>query len=190
MNTFSRRRLLQSLPLTALAGSFHIHVRSQESKRSWITGNPVIDKRREVALSLLKPSQAQIERAWELHFSSVVFESYGFAPRCAIDAEAMNGEIKAGASAGEIADLRESMSMNRHATNERERKEFFDAFHAAGVTCIFQNTGEEGSDPMRLIKRLAHFTKATDGLKPSLSKVTTAESADRTFKERRSGARR
>jgi membrane dipeptidase len=58
----------------------------------------------------------------------------------------MNEAIKSGMGADEITDLRESMSMNRNATNERERKEFLDAFHAAGVTCIFQNTGEEGSD--------------------------------------------
>lgn len=174
-SALSRRHLLRQLPLAALAGGFHIHARSQESKQLWITGNPVIDKAREIAISLLKPTQAQIEHAWELHFNAVVFESYGFAPRCAIDAEAMNEVIKSGASAAEIADLRESMSMNRNATNERERKEFLEAFHAAGVTCIFQNTGEEGSDPMRLIKRLAHFTKATDLLKPALSKVTTAE---------------
>ncbi|OYW73673.1 MAG: dipeptidase, partial [Verrucomicrobia bacterium 12-59-8] len=129
---FSRRRLLQSLPLAALAGGgFNIHVRSQEAKKSWITGNPAIDKPREIALGLLKPTQAQIDHAWELHFGSVVFESYGFAPRCAIDAEAMNEAIKSGAGAAEIADLRESMSMNRNATNERERKEFLDAFHAA-----------------------------------------------------------
>jgi membrane dipeptidase len=172
---FSRRQIIQKLPLAAFASSFHIHVRSQEAKKLWITGNPTIDKPREIAINLLKPTQAQIEHAWELHFGSVVFESYGFAPRCAIDAEAMNEAIKSGASAGEIADLRESISMNRNATNERERKEFLDAFHAAGVTCIFQNTGEEGSDPMRLIKRLAHFTKATDLMKPALSKVVTAE---------------
>ena len=97
----SRRRLLQTLPLATLASSFHIHVRSQEAKKLWITGNPAIDQPREVALSLLKPTQAQIEHAWELHFNSVVFESYGFAPRCAIDAEAMNEVIKAGASAAE-----------------------------------------------------------------------------------------
>ena len=166
----SRRRLLQQLPLTALASGFHIHARSQEAKQLWVTGNPVMDKAREIAIKLLKPTQAQIEHAWELHFSSVVFESYGFAPRNAINADGMNEAIKAGASAAEIADLRESMSMNGNATSERERKEFFEAFQAAGVTCIFQNTGEEGSDPMRLIKRLAHFTKATDLLKPALSK--------------------
>jgi membrane dipeptidase len=170
----SRRSLIQAVP-AAFAASFHIQARSQEVKQLWRTGNPAIDKPREMAVNLLKPTQAQLEHAWELHFGSVVFESYGFAPRCAIDAEAMNEAIKGGASAAEISDLRESMSMNRNATSERERKEFLDAFHAAGVTCIFQNTGEEGSDPMRLIKRLAHFTKATDALKPALSKVTTAD---------------
>lgn len=173
--SLSRRHLLRSLPLGALFSHFQIHARSQESTHPWITGNPSIDKPRQIALDLLKPTQAQIEHAWELHFSSLVFESYGFAPRCAIDAEAMNHTIGSGASATEVSDLREAMSMNRNATHERERKEFLDAFHAAGVTCIFQNTGEEGNDPMRLIKRLAHFTKATDALKPVLSKVTTAE---------------
>lgn len=171
----SRRHLIKALPLAALAGGFNIQVRSQEATKLWVTGNPVIDQARGIALNLLKPTQAQIEHAWELHYSSVVFESYGFAPRCAIDAEAMNEAVKSGASAAELSDLRESMTMNRNATNERERKEFLEAFHAAGVTCIFQNTGEEGSDPMRLIKRLAHFTKATDLLKPAVSKVVTAE---------------
>lgn len=171
----SRRHLIKALPLAALAGGFNIQVRSQEAKKLWVTGNPVIDQAREIALSLLKPTQAQIEHAWELHFGSVVFESYGFAPRCAIDSEVMNNAVKSGASAAELSDLRESITMNRNATNERERKEFLEAFHAAGVTCIFQNTGEEGSDPMRLIKRLAHFTKATDLLKPAVSKVVTVE---------------
>lgn len=172
---FSRRSMLQRLPLAALAGGFHIHVRAQESKRIWATGNPAIDKPREIALDLLKPTQAQIERAWELHFGSVVFESYGFAPRFAIDGERFDRALKEGASADELADLREEMMMNRGATNERERKEFLDAFHAAGVTCIFQNAGEEGNDPLRLIKRLAHFTRATDLMKPALSKVVAPD---------------
>ncbi len=167
--------MFKTLPLAALGSGLQIQVRSQDAKKLWVTGNPAIDKPREIALGLLKPTQAQIEHAWELHFGSVVFESYGFAPRCAIDAEAMNEAIEGGASAAELSDLRESMTMSRNATNEQERKEFLEAFRAAGVTCIFQNTGEEGSDPMRLIKRLAHFTKATDLMRPELSKVVTAE---------------
>lgn len=171
----SRRTLLRQFPLAALASGLQIHVRGQEAKSLWATGNPSIDKPREIALNLLKPTQAQIEHAWELHFNSVVFESYGFAPRFAVDAEQINQAIQEGASSNELTDLREMMTMSRGGTNERERKEFLDAFHAAGVTCIFENAGEEGNDPMRLIKRLAHYTKVTDLMKPALSKVVNAQ---------------
>ena len=163
------------LPLAAVAGTFQIHVRSQATKELWRTGNTAIDRPREIALALLKPTAAQLEHAWELHFGSPVFDAYGFAPRCAVDAGRFNAAVDAGASAGELSDLREAMSMSRHTADARERQEFFDAFHAAGVTCIFQNAGEEGNDPERLLKRLAHFTKATDLLKPDLHKVTTAD---------------
>ncbi len=170
MHSLSRRAVLQKLPLAALAGGWHIHVRAQSPREIWRTGNAAIDGPRETALKLLQPTQAQIERAWELHFGSLVFESYGFAPRCAVDGEAFNEAVRAGAAADELADLRESMSMNGHTRSEREKTEFFEAFRAAGVTCIFQNAGEEGSDPLRLLKRLAHFTRATD-LQPELVKV-------------------
>ncbi|MCS7465955.1 hypothetical protein NZK35_04620 [Stieleria sp. ICT_E10.1] len=33
---------------------------------------------------------------------------------------------------------------------------------ASGVTCVFNNAGDEGQDPMRLIKRLARHTYTTD----------------------------
>ncbi|MEN3943655.1 membrane dipeptidase [Prosthecobacter sp. SYSU 5D2] len=171
----SRRSLLSQLPLAALASSFHIGSRAQSAKEIWRTGNPTIDTPREIALGLLKPTQAQLEHAWELHFGSVIFESYGFMPGNALDSEKFNQAIREGASSSELTDLRESMSKTTSIYNERDREEFFQAFKASGVTCIFQNSGEEGNDPMRLIKRLAYVTKATDALKPAFSKVTTAE---------------
>jgi membrane dipeptidase len=175
LHPISRRGLLQLLPLAAVASGFHIHVRAQAAKDRWRTGNETIDRPRELALALLQPTAAQLDHAWELHFGSLVFESYGFAPRCAVDAAGINDAVQGGASSEEVSDLREAMTMNRNATDARERKEFFDAFHAAGVTCIFQNAGEEGNDPLRLLKRLAHFTTATDRLQPELRKVVTAE---------------
>ena len=171
----TRRHFVRTLPLAALGSAFHIHVRSQEAKDRWRTGNPSIDRPREIALKLLKPTQAQIDHAWELHFGSIVFESYGFSPRFAVDGEAINRAIEMGATKAELDDLRESMMMNRGADSERERTEFMDAFHAAGVTCIFQNAGEEGNDPLRLIKRLAHFTRATDAMSPLVQKVVRVE---------------
>ena len=76
----TRRALLKRLPLAALAGGFFIHVRAQQAKQLWATGNPAIDK----------------PRAWELHFQSVVFESYGFAPRFAVDGDAISQAVKDG----------------------------------------------------------------------------------------------
>lgn len=146
-------------------------VRSAEANAAWRTGNDTIDRAREVALGILKPTPSQLDRALELHRSALVFDAYGFSPRAAIDAERVNEAVQAGASATELNDLREEISMTRMATDARERKEYLDAFHAAGVTCIFQNAGEEGNEPDRLIKRLARFTYATDLMRPELSKA-------------------
>ncbi|MGB8166437.1 MAG: membrane dipeptidase [Chthoniobacteraceae bacterium] len=150
---------------------FEIFARAASPAAPWRTGNDVIDRSREIGLSLLQPTAAQLEHAAELHASALVFDAYGFAPRAAIDAARVNAAVAAGASSTELNDLREECSMTRMATDARERKEFFDAFQAAGVTCIFQNAGEEGNEPLRLLKRLARFTAATDLLRPELSKA-------------------
>ncbi len=126
---------------------------------------------RKAALAALKPSPAELKRGLELHADALVFESYGFAPRAAVDGEAFQAAADAGASEQELVDLRESMSMSRQAVDPDERLEFFKAFDAAGVTCIFQNVGEEGNEPLRLLGRLSHFTRATDLLGDSLRKA-------------------
>ena len=105
----------------------------------------------------------------------MVFDSYGFAPRAAIDGEAIKQAALAGASVIELKDMRESMMMTRYVTDAGERKEFEEAWRASGVTCIFQNAGEEGQDPMTLIKRLARFTFGTDMMKEVVSKAATPD---------------
>jgi membrane dipeptidase len=139
------------------------------------SSDEAIRKARRIALAILKPKPKDLDRGLALHAESLVFESYGFAPRCAIDGEAYTKAVEAGASDAELYDLREEMTMSRNGTDAVERREFFEAFRVSGVTCIFQNTGEEGSDPLRLIKRLAHFTAATDALRGELSKATRPE---------------
>lgn len=137
--------------------------------------NETIQKAREAGLAVLKPSPKDLEHGLELHAASLVFESYGFAPRAAPDGDALRKAFEEGASETELADLREESPMVRYATDERERKEFLDAFRAAGVTCVFQNAGEEGNDPLRLLKRLARFTYATDLMRGDLVKAATPE---------------
>ena len=134
--------------------------------------NPTIQRSRQAALAILKPSKKTLEHG--LHAESVIFDGYGFSPNSAIDGDAMAAAVTGGASAVELKDLREEMSMTRHVTDPAEQREFRDAWRASGVTCIFQNAGEEGQDPLRLLKRLARFTFVTDMMGDFVSKAATA----------------
>ena len=147
--------------------------------------NEVIQQARRVALDILKPSEKDLKHGLELHADSLVFETYGFAPRAAVDGDAIRRAAEAGASPVELKDMREEMSMTRYATDPAERAEFMEAWEAAGVTCIFQNAGEEGQDPMRLIKRLARFTHATDLMPRFMPKAVTAGDVETARKENR-----
>lgn len=111
----------------------------------------------DTAVAMLQPTAAQLEHGLELHRNSVVCDTYGFAPRAVVDGEAIKALVEAGGSPAEVADMTEDMSMTRWATVPREAEEFLAAFEQAGVTCIFQNCGEEGQAPLRLLKRLARF---------------------------------
>lgn len=168
-----RRCFLKTIAALPLVGAtpFQISVRAAEARNPFATENPVINKARDVALSILKPSAQQREHGLRLHEEALVFESYGFAPRFAIDGAAFAAALQAGASDEELVDLREDMTMTRGATHARERAEFLEAFRAAGVTCIFQNAGEESNDPLRLIRRLARFTYTTDLMRDDLFKA-------------------
>jgi membrane dipeptidase len=61
-------------------------------------------------LEILKPTPAQLQHGLELHAQSLVFDSYGFAPRAAVDGQAIAAAIEEGALAAEVEDLREEMS--------------------------------------------------------------------------------
>lgn len=177
----SRRQFLKNAAMagatTALAASAVSSARAAEPPSTRLFGaehpNPVIARNRRLALSVLKPSKRDLEHGLELHANSLVFDSYGFSPRCAIDGERMKRAIAANASAVELQDLREDMGMTRCVTDAAERAEFEQAWEAAGVTCIFQNAGEEGQAPMRLIKRLSRFTYLTDMMSDFIIKAAT-----------------
>lgn len=133
--------------------------------------NPAVEAARQAALAILKPTQKDLEHGLALHADSVVIEPYGFSPRTAIDGDALRRAIEAGASDLEIQDLTEETMMTRAVTDAREREEYMRAWDASGVTCIFQNAGEEGQDPLRLMKRLARFSYTTDFLPQFVSRA-------------------
>lgn len=133
--------------------------------------NERIEEARQAALDLLQPSQRDLEHGLELHRNSLVWDSYGFAPRSAVDGGLLRQAIETGASDAELVDLTEDMTMTRHVTDPTERQEFIEAWEASGVTCIFQNAGVESQDPLEIIKRLSRFTYVADALRPFLTRA-------------------
>jgi len=179
----SRRRFLTSTGVAAIAAGAAPRVFARNYADEFADHpNEVIRKARKLALSILKPTPRQIERGLELHRQSLVFDAYGFAPRCAIDGERMKRLLEQNPSEVEVRDLREDMMMTRCVVSPAERREFEQAWEAAGVDCIFQNAGEEGQDPMRLIKRLARFTYLTDMMKDFIIKAATPDEIEAAHK--------
>jgi membrane dipeptidase len=167
----SRRQLLQSAALATTLTFSQPAARSAERPKF----NSTIDAAWQAGLEALKPSAVELERGLKLHSESLVFDCYGFSPRCAVDGEAIARSVAQGASDEELHDLREDMGMTRCVSSAQERAEFELAWQAAGVTCIFQNAGEEGQDPIRLLKRLARFTFLTDHLRDFIFKAVRPE---------------
>ena len=147
--------------------------------------NPRIQTDRQAALAILKADARTLEHGLRLHAESIIFDGYGFSPRAALDGDAYADAVNRGASNAELKDLREEMSMTRYVSDPVEQREYRDAWRSSGVTCIFQNAGEEGQDPLRLIKRLARFTYATDMLQEVVSKAAVPDDILAAKKQRR-----
>ena len=124
--------------------------------------NPKIEKSRQAALDLLKPSQKDLEHGLELHANSLVIESYGLAPRAGLDGDALRAEIEDGAPATEVREMMEQQYMTRMVTDAHERAEYAETWEAAGVTCMLAAAGEECQSALRLLRRFAHYTFAAD----------------------------
>lgn len=160
-------------------------------RRQFVTGASAVgalgieSPAREAALAVLKPSRKELEHGLELHSNSLVIEPYGFSPRSAVDGDALRRAIEAGASEIEVQDLTEEMSMTRCVSQAQERDAYTRAWEAAGITCIFQNAGEESQDPLRLMKRLARFTYVTDLLRGFVSKAVMPDDIAAAKKEGR-----
>lgn len=145
--------------------------------------NERIQKARDVALDILKPSQKELEHGLALHEEALVFESYGFTPGGGLDEDKLVAAVEAGALDMELEDLREDMSMTRKATDPAARKEALEAWDAAGVTCVFQNAGQEHDDPKRVLRRLARYTYASDLLREVAPRAACPDDVEQAYRE-------
>lgn len=147
--------------------------------------NEQIKRNFEIAKSILKPSQKQLERGLDLHKNSLVIDCYGFMPSAAPNATLINSAIDAKASQLELQDMMENQSMTRFVIDKREREDLENAWKASGVTCVVQNTGEEGNGISRLLKRLSNFTYSTDMMSDFVRKAVNPDDILQAKKENR-----
>lgn len=120
--------------------------------------NPKIERCRQAALAVLKPTKQQLEHGLELHANSLVCEAYGFAPRGSVQPEHLKGayDIRTYSNAFE-----QQLNLN-FLRDPAQHDESLEAWQASGVNCVFLNAGVEGNVPGELIKRLARFTMLCD----------------------------
>lgn len=133
--------------------------------------NPEIALYRQMALDILKPSARDLEHGFELHRNSLVIESYCLGLQYAIDPEPLNALINAGADRQEVTELYNDMSTTGWVKTPEARREFIEAWEASGVTCSFINGGEEGNDPLRLLRRFARHTYVTDAMPDLMQRI-------------------
>ena len=123
----------------------------------------------DAGLDALKPSMKELEHGLALHSESLVFDSYalGIYPQGSEawrlkNAEIIKKKVGEGASAREIGDLVEEMGQVKNVVDRQAWEDYMKIFDSSGVTCIFQNAGEENQKPMRILRRLARHTLVTD----------------------------
>ncbi len=125
------------------------------------------DADRKVALDLLKPSPKELEHGLELHRNSFVFDAYGFMPAGGGRDFNIDRLIAANASRDQLKDAREEFFKDTSFKAPEQLELLKAGWEYAGVDCIFQNSGVEGNDVERMLKRLSFFTHLIDRV-PSL----------------------
>ena len=133
--------------------------------------NKRMQRTRDAALDILKPSPAELEHGLELHANSVVFDAYGFAPRTSADIEILSALRDAGASDAELVGALHETNMTGCVTDEIDRPEYMEAWETSGVTCVFQNAGQSSQNPLETIRWLAHFTYVADMMRGFLKRA-------------------
>ena len=133
-----------------------------------------IERNRQLALDILRPSQRDLEHGLELHKNSFVFDAYGFMPKGA-GYPPMEELIAAGGGREELAWRGEEYMMNSSFNNPEAVENLKKAWEIAGVDAVFQNSGREGNDLEIMIRRLSCYTNLIDRLPEVYERATYPE---------------
>jgi len=144
----------------------------------------------DACMAALKPTRKQLEHGLGLHAESVVVDAYGLgiyarpSRKGALDIlNTLELKMKEGASVRELIDFQEEMGQIINITDGEAWKDYLNTWESSGVTCIFQNAGEESQNPLRIIRRLARHTLITDLKKEFVFKAASPQDMRNAKKE-------
>lgn len=139
----------------------------------------------EAALAALKPSKRDMEYGLGLHRESIVCEPYGFSPLSEVPPSYILKKAETNASPREMQSYRAEMRVIHYLLDEGEWEVYREAFDQSGITCIFQNAGEEIQDPLIILERLSRYSHVTDMKSDFVFKAVVPEDMERAKKENR-----
>ncbi len=146
----------------------------------------VNQKQWDAAIAALKPTKRDLDYGLKLHAESIVCEPYGFTPSAEIvPAKDVQKMLDNNASVWEIAKYIQEMRPISCILEQKLWDQYKRALHQTGITCIFQNAGEETQDPLCIIERLARFTLITDMKEDFVFKAITPNDIIKAKKENR-----
>ncbi len=134
------------------------------------TVHALIEEARQHALAALQPSARDLEHGLELHRQALVVETYGFGPS-GCDPERILNAIRSGAAGNALQDVIEEVALTSYVRNSAQWQDYQAMWEASGVTCIFRNAGEEGQEPLRILRRFAQFLYVTDQCRDFVAKA-------------------
>lgn len=137
--------------------------------------NEKIENARACALEILKPSARDLEYGMELHKDALVVEAYCLGLRAPFDPASVIAIFEKKGTRDAVIDQYLECSVLGWAKSEETRQEYREAWEAAGVDAVFQNAGEEGNDPLRLLKRFSNYIYLTEVMPEFLRKVVTPD---------------
>lgn len=148
--------------------------------------NAKVEAARQTALDLLKPSPKSLEHGLALHADALVIEPYCLGLRAPFDPEPVNERIERHATETEVVECYGECSTLGWARKEQWRQQYREIWETAGVDAVFQNAGEEGNDPLRLLYRFSNYAYLAEAMPETVQKIVTP---DDILAARRSGRR-
>lgn len=130
-----------------------------------------IQQARSVALEILKPGKRDLEYGTELHHDALVIEAYCLGIRAPHDPALLHELEARRATSQEITDLKLEQNILGWARSPARRRQYREIWETAGVDAVFQNAGEEGNDPQRMLKRLGNYSLLIEAMPDFLQKI-------------------